>query len=130
MPTQENRSHRVRDFFLYTVIGVAIAASAILLGVHQAKTGHHPSDAWIAFTLNTAFVFGVSLRAMGSWLRKPKLWALAAAFLLIHGTIGGLVVSRFERIPLIWYVPVDAAEIAFFIQAMAWAFAEDEPRKA
>ncbi len=59
------------SFFLYTIIGVAIAASAILLGVHQAKTGH-PSDAfkWIAFTLNTAFVFGAPLRAMGSWLKK------------------------------------------------------------
>ena len=63
-------------------------------------------------------------------MAQKKLWALAAAFLLIHGTIVGLVVSRFERIPLIWYVPVDAAEIAFFIVAMAWAFAEDEPRKA
>lgn len=132
MPTQENRSHRVRDFFLYIVIGVAVVAVAILLGVHQAKTGQ-PSDVpfkWIAFALNTAFVFGSSLKATRSWLRKPKLWALSAVFLLIHGTIGGLVVSRFERIPLIWYVPVDAAEITFFIQAMAWAFAEDQPRKA
>jgi hypothetical protein len=37
MPALENRSHRVRDFFLYIVIGVAVAALAILLGVHQAK---------------------------------------------------------------------------------------------
>jgi hypothetical protein len=93
MPTQENRSHRVRDFFLYTVIGVAIAASAILLGVHQAKTGH-PSDAfkWIAFALNTAFVFGSSLKAMGSWLRKPKLWSIGGSFLIDtwnHRRIGG-----------------------------------------
>jgi len=30
---------------------------------------------------------------------------------LLHGIIGWLVISRFERIPLIWYAPVDMAEI-------------------
>jgi|HubBroStandDraft_4_1064222.scaffolds.fasta_scaffold34875_1 hypothetical protein len=132
MRTLKNRSHRVRDFFLYIVIGVFVAALAILLGVHQAKTGQRPDLAfkWIAFALNTAFVFGSSLRATRPWLRQPKLWAVLAILFLLHGTIGALVISRFERIPLIWYVPVDAAEIAFFIQAIDWAFAKGEPHKA
>ena len=132
MPRLKNRSHRVRDFFLYIVIGVAVAALAILLGVHQAKTGQRPDLAfkWIAFALNTAFVFGSSLRATRPWLRKPKLWAVLAILFLLHGTIGALVISRFERIPLIWYVPVDAAEIAFFIKAINWAFAKGEAHKA
>jgi len=40
------------------------------------------------------------------------------------------VISRFERIPLIWYVPVDAAEIAFFIQAINWVCAKGAAHKA
>jgi hypothetical protein len=44
MPTQVKRSHGVRDLFLYMLIGVAIAALAILLGVHQAKTGHSSKE--------------------------------------------------------------------------------------
>jgi hypothetical protein len=131
MPTLENRSHRVRDFFLYIVIGVAVAALAILLGAHQAKTGQRPdlTFKWIAFALNTAFVFGSSVRATRPWLKKPKLWVVLTILFLLHGTIGALVISRFERIPLIWYVPVDAAEIAFFIQAINWAFAKGEAHK-
>jgi hypothetical protein len=127
----KNRSHRVRDFFLYIVIGVAFAGLAIVLGVHQAKTGQRPDLAfkWIAFALNTAFVFGSSVRATRPWLKKSKLSVLAILFLL-HGTIGALVISRFERIPLIWYVPVDAAEIAFFTQAIIWVFARGKPHKA
>ena len=132
MPTLKNRSHRVRDFFLYIVIGVAVATLAALLGVHQAKTGQRPDLVfkWIAFAVNTAFVFGSALRATRSWWKKPKLWAVLAILFLLHGTLGALVISRFERIPLIWYVPVDAAEIAFFIQAIDWAFAKGEARKA
>jgi hypothetical protein len=132
MPKLKNGSHRVRDFFLYIVIGVAVAALAIVLGVHQAKAGQRPDLAfnWIAFALNTAFVFGSSLRATRPWLKKPKLWAVLAILFLLHGTIGALAISRFERIPLIWYVPVDAAEIAFLIQAINWAFAKGEAHKA
>ena len=132
MPTLKNRPHRVRDCFLYIVIGVAFAALAIVLGVHQAKTGQRPDLAfkWIAFALNTAFVFGSSVRATRSWLKKSKLWAVLAILFLLHGTIGALVISRFERIPLIWYVPVDAAEIAFLTQAIIWAFAKGESHKA
>ena len=39
MPKKVKRSPRLRDLFLYIVIGVAIAALAILLGVYQSKTG-------------------------------------------------------------------------------------------
>jgi hypothetical protein len=123
MPALENRSHRVRDFFLYIVIGVAVAALAILLGVHQAKkpvSGPDLPFKWIAFALNTAFVFDSSLGATRPWLKRPKLWEVLAILFLLHGTIGALVISRFERIPLIWYVPVDAAEIALFILAINW----------
>jgi|SRR6185312_13171853 cation transport ATPase len=126
MPKPKNRSHRVRDFFLYIAIGVAFAALAIVLGVRQAKTGQRADLAfkWIAFALNTACVFGTSIRATRPWLKKHKLWAVLAILLLLHGTIGALVISRLERIPLIWYVPVDAAEIAFLTQAIIRAFAK------
>jgi hypothetical protein len=34
-----------------------------------------------------------------------------SGLILLHGIIGWLVISRVERIPLIWYAPVDMAEI-------------------
>ena len=132
MTTLKNRPHRVRDFLLYVVIGVAFAALAIVLGVHQAKTGQ-PTDfafKWIGFALNTAFVFGSSIKATRPWLKKSKLRIVLAILFLLHVTIGALVVSRFHRIPFIWYVPVDAAEIAFLTQAIIWAFARRKPHKA
>ena len=132
MRTLNRHSHRLRDFSLYILIAVAVAGLAILLGVHSAKTGQRPDVAfkWVGFALNTLFVFGSSLRAVRPFLKRPKLWAMMGGFLLLHGTIGALVISRVERIPLIWYVPLDAAEISVLIHVLFWAFAEDKPQKA
>jgi len=133
MPALNRRSHRLRDFSLYILIAVAVAGFAILLGVHSAKTGQQPDVAfkWPGFALNTLFVFGSSLRAVRRFLKRPKLWAMVGGFLLLHGTIGALVIYRVERIPLIWYVPVDAAEISVLIRVLSWAFAnEDKPQRA
>ena len=133
MPALNRRSHRLRDFSLYILIAVAVAGFAILLGVHSAKTGQQPDVAfkWPGFALNTLFVFGSSLRAVRPFLKRPKLWAMVGGFLLLHGTIGALVIYRVERIPLIWYVPVDAAEISVLIRVLSWAFAnEDKPQRA
>ena len=69
--------------------------------------------------------------ALRPFLKRSKLWAMVGGFLLLHGTIGALVISRVERIPLIWYVPVDAAEISVLIRVLSWAFAkEDKPQSA
>jgi uncharacterized membrane protein len=132
MPTLNRRhSHRLRDFSLYILIAVAVAGSAILLGVHSARTGQRPEFAFksVGFTFNTAFVFGWSLRAVRPFLKRRKLWAMAGGLLLLHGTIWSVVISQVEHIPLIWYVPLDAAEISVLIQLLSWALAENKPQR-
>jgi hypothetical protein len=34
-------------------------------------------------------------------LKKPKLWTVLAILFLLHGTIGALMISHFECVPLI-----------------------------
>lgn len=118
MPKLNHRPHRLRDFSLYILIAVAFAGLAILLGVHAAKTGQQPDVAfkWVGFALNTAFIFGSSLRVVRQSLKRPKLWAMVAVLLLLHGAIGALVISRVGRIPLIFYLPVDIAELGILIR--------------
>jgi hypothetical protein len=69
MPTQVKRPHGFRDLFLYIVVGVAIAALAILLGVHKAKTGHSFKE--------TISIVGVLF-----------LGGCGTAFLLLRGRVG------------------------------------------
>lgn len=132
MPSLNRHSHRLRDFSLYVLIAVGVAGLAILIGVHSAKTGQRPDIAfkWVGFALNTMFVFGWSLRALRLFLKRSKLWAMVGGLLVLHGTIGALVISRVERLPLIWYVPLDAAEISVLIQLLSWTLVDDKARKA
>ena len=71
-----------------------------------------PIDAkWIAFAVNTVFVFGYTLKIVRPLWTKPRLWAVVSGLVLLHGIIGWAVISSVERIPLLWYVPVDMGEI-------------------
>jgi hypothetical protein len=64
MTKKGERSHRVRDFVLYILIGVAVASSAILIGWSQAKTGH-PSNSslkWGAHAVTILLVLWWAVR--------------------------------------------------------------------
>jgi hypothetical protein len=125
MPKLKHRTHRVRDFLLYIVISLAIVGLVGLFAVHAAKTGQRIDGAfkWMGFVLNTAFVFGSSIKVVRPLVRRRKLWAIMAVLFLLHGIIGALAVSQIERIPLIWYVPLDVVEITVITRVITWAFA-------
>ncbi len=101
-PKMNRRSHRLRDFSLYILIAVAVVGLAGLLGVHAAKTGQQPEVAFksVGFTVNVVFVLGSLLTAVRPLLKYAKLWAVLAGLLLLHGTIGALVISRVSVYPL------------------------------
>lgn len=100
----------VRDWLAYIAISVALVVAIVIFATYGPKKS--PVDPkWIAFAINTVFVFGYTLKALRPLWNKPKLWIVLSGVILLHGIIGWFVISRAERIPLIWYVPVDMAEI-------------------
>ena len=81
---------------------------------------------WIAFALNTVIVFGYALKARRPLWRKPKLWLVITALLLVHVSVGWSVIRRLESVPLIWYVPIVMGELSAVFRVIDWAFTEDE----
>jgi hypothetical protein len=81
---------------------------------------------WIAFALNTVIVFGYGLKARRPLWRKPKLWLVITALLLVHVSVGWSVIHRLESVPLIWYVPIVMGELSAVFRVIDWAFTEDE----
>jgi hypothetical protein len=63
MPKLNRHSRRLRDFFVYILIAVAVAGSAILLGLHAAKTGQQPDKASAVF----GFVLATVVSAWASF---------------------------------------------------------------
>jgi hypothetical protein len=100
----------LRDWLAYIAISFGLVAVIWVAAVYGPKES--PVDAkWIAFAVNSVFVFGYTLKIVRALWTKPKLWAVFTGLGLLHGIIGWEVISRVERIPLLWYVPVDMAEI-------------------
>jgi len=105
-----SRIGALRDWLAYIAISVALVVVIVVAAVYGPEKSSVDAK-WISFVVNTVFVFGYTLKVVRPLWTKPKLWAVIAGFVLPHGIIGWAVISRVERIPLVWYVPVDIAEI-------------------
>jgi hypothetical protein len=113
----------LRDWLVYIAIGVTIVVAVVIFAAYGPRES--PVDAkWIAFAINTVFVFGYTLKVLRPLWNKPRLWMVLSGLVLLHGFIGWLVVSRVERIPLLWYAPVDMTEIWTILVAVQLACRE------
>lgn len=100
----------LKDWLAYVAISVALVVALVLIAAYGPRKS--PVDAkWIAFGINTGFVFGYTLKVLRPLWNKPKLWMVLSGLVLLHAIMGWLVISRVERIPLIWYAAFDMAEI-------------------
>lgn len=110
----------LRDWLAYVAISVALVVVIVVAAIYGPEKS--PIDAkWIAFTVNTVFVFGYTLKVVRPLWTKPKLWAVIPCLILLHGILGWVAISRVERVPLVWYVPVDMGELWVALTAIQWA---------
>lgn len=100
----------LRSWLAYIAISIALVVGILLYALYGADKS--PVDGkWIAFAANSVFVFGCVVQFVRPLWPRPMLWAVIAGLLLLHGIAGWAVLSTFGRIPLLWYVPVNLAEI-------------------
>jgi hypothetical protein len=117
---QGSRIAVFRDWLAYIAIGIALVVVLVVAAIYGPEKP--PVDAkWIAFAVNTVFVFGYTLKVVRPLWTKRKLWVVVMGLALLHGIIGWIVISRVERVPLVWYVPVDMYEIWVALIAIQWA---------
>lgn len=100
----------VRDWLAYIVISVALVVAIVIYAAYGPRRSLVDAK-WVAFAINTAFVFGYTLKVVRPLWKKRRLWLVLSGFILLHGIIGSLVVSRMKRVPITWYVPIDMGEI-------------------
>jgi hypothetical protein len=112
MDRRQERSHRLRDLLAYSAIGSSLAALAILIGVHLAKTGQKPENLikWIGFAVMTLLVFGWAIRAFRSFWTNAKFWRLMVLFVMIHVALGVLLLLRTTIVSLLPFMVVTPLE--------------------
>jgi len=108
----QERSHRLRDFLLYIAIGTSLAVLAIILGVHQAKTGQKPEVLlkWIGFAVMTLLVFWWAIRTHRPFWANARFWRLLALFAVIHVVLGVGLLLRTTMVSLLPFVAITPLE--------------------
>jgi len=105
MLSQRTMSKKVKDFALYCVIGVLVAATAMLIGLYKARAGLSPESSikWIGFAGMTMFAFGYVIRYFRRSWAQPKFWWLLTFLLVLHLGLGFLIVPKLTDVRLIHF---------------------------
>jgi hypothetical protein len=121
MERRKERSHRLRDFLLYIAIGTSLAVLAIILGVHQAKTGQKPEVflKWIGFAVMTLLVFWWAIRAYRPFWANTRFWRLIALFAAIHVVLGLGLLLRTTMVSLFPFVVITPLEYFLLSEYLA-----------
>jgi len=97
------------------LIGVVVAATAMLVGLYQARAGvsSESSIKWIGFTGMTTFAFGYAIYYSRRFWRSPKFWWFLAAFLVLHLALGFVIVPKLTDARLIHFAI--ATPVEYFV---------------
>ena len=109
---QQEVSHRLRDFLVYIAIGTSLAVLAIVLGVHQAKTGQKAEVLlkWIGFAVMTLLVFWWAIRTYRRFWSNARFWRLLVVFAIIHAVLGVGLLLRTTMLSLFPFVVITPLE--------------------
>lgn len=119
-------THRMRDLLLYIVIGILVAFAAIAYGIYAAKAGKGVSfkNDWTVTVTSAAIGFGYGLRGFWRFRDKPSFWIVSLGLLAAHFAILIPLLSRMEKVPLIWgafIAPLDVLAIQFVMNKFVLA---------
>ena len=124
---QQTRRMKLKDLFLYCVIGTLIAGAAILGGVYNARAGlpHATITKWFGFGIMTAFVFGNGIRFSRQLWDRRMFWVVSGGLAVLHVVVGVLAVSRAEKVGLLSFAVATPVEYFALVNCFEWFF----PRK-
>lgn len=103
---------RLRDLVLYLLIGLGVAAFALIYASHAAKaggTGELPLR-WLGLAGETAVVFGYLLRTMRPYWGVGRFWAGFSGFLCVHLAACAALLLRMDHFGLLWFVFIGYGE--------------------
>ncbi|HEV8242913.1 MAG TPA: hypothetical protein VGQ07_02885 [Nitrospirales bacterium] len=108
---------RLKDVFLYVVIGVIAVMGAELYAVHQARSGGSPTLPlkWMGFAALTVLVFGYLIRRNRPNWRKRSFWGILSLCVCVHAGLGWVVLKLLVSWPLIMLGPI--AGVEYFVLA-------------
>lgn len=121
-----DRLNRIRDFVVYTLVGVGAVAAVAGVALFTAMRLDQAFK-WLGFAVMTAIVFGGAIHMNRRWWRIPRFWLLLSSFLAVQSALGAAILSAVTKVyTIVWAVliPLD-----YFALGAYLAFCLDSRRK-
>jgi hypothetical protein len=118
---RRTRKGGIRDFLLYTLIGIGAVTAVTLLAVFT-RVEFDSLFKWLGFGIVTALVFGDTIRTNRRQWRSRRFWLFLGVFFAVQCGLGIPLLSTVTKVPAIYwglFFPLDygvlAAYLAFFL---------------
>lgn len=107
------RPHEVRDFLIYTAVGLLVVAVIIGYAEYSARKGTEPDfkNDWSVATATAALVFGYAIRDRWRLRKMWSFWVSWLGLLIAHFAVLLRIFSRVERVPLLLIGVIGPLEI-------------------
>lgn len=102
---EQKRKHvrsRIRDFVLYVLIALTLAALAIASA--QFGVSHDAFIKWGGLAFMTALLFGYFISESPQYLREHRFWRLLVISLAVHLAVFAIILSLIREWKLMWFL--------------------------
>jgi magnesium-transporting ATPase (P-type) len=116
------QQHPLRDNLLYFAVAMTAVTITIAVTIHDTDRGIHRNfkNDWFVGFGSACVALGYAAKAFWVFRRNWRLWALIAAFFAFFTAITIPVLSRMEKVPLLFVGPLANIELLTTVVALDW----------
>lgn len=117
----------VRRLLLYFGLAFAGLIVLALISALSVRTGIVIPIRWVALPGFTLLIFWSTVKLFRRDWKRPAFWSAIVALLVSHLLAFVVILVRYPRWPLVWFVPVSILETGVFVAILTKLF-DDETR--
>jgi len=112
---------RLRDFSLYTLIGLCLSLGLVWFFEHGYRLDSQPFLRWGGLGLNTAILYGYVVKDSRVFWHAWGFWLATVSFLAIHLLVFIVVLQHVEHWSMLWFLIMYPVEMPTLAVVCDWA---------
>jgi hypothetical protein len=122
MHGESGQRHLMRENLLYFAVAMAVVTIVIAVTIHDTERDIHRNfrNDWLVGFGSACFALGYSAKAFWIFRRNWRLWAVIAGLFALFTATTIPVLSRMEKVPLLFMGPLANIELFIAVVALDW----------
>jgi hypothetical protein len=96
-------ANRVRDFVIYTAIGLLVGLSIMWLAFHTDRPVEARIFKWLGLAVNTMIVFGYAIKENRILWKRRSFWGVLSLLLFVHLFVFVAFLRQIDELRVFWW---------------------------